>query len=278
MYNLNSQRLYQTTLPEKQDTVGQESYSRGLASRPIETMYGMKSKTCSKKHHTLTKQEMNNKTSGKDMWSHFSSFPAATNTGDSAMPTRPLIKPSSTNQIKPSLNQDTNNTATVTSINLSPLLVASAKPPPSNLYTSVPTVSVRQYSEELPSRPGTHLKVATYNKDTRSSTTLSNISSEHNIVRADLSSQNGEILLINREGEVVHEIARTDTDLSLPLDTVIQITDGDDECCTNITQLEDGTIAPPPTARDWKQISPALSFEHQKLAPVVEMELEDQNN
>lgn len=86
------------------------------------------------------------------------------------------------------------------------------------------------------------------------------MSSEHNIIRADLLSQTGEIILINRDGEIIHEIPRTATDISLPLEAVIQVTNEEDEY-SGVVQIEDGAIAPPPSARDWKENSPGVSFE-----------------
>lgn len=65
----------------------------------------------------------------------------------------------------------------------------------------------------------------------------SQTSSDRMIISADLASQTGELFLLNREGEVVHQV----TDM---------VTPGRDTNEGEGLHVEVGSVAPPPSARD----------------------------
>ena len=130
------------------------------------------------------------------------------------------------------------------------LSMAQVLPPIPRLSIHVPVspFDERPFSEDVSSiRPQTETQSQT-RPDSRaglhSGIALSHISSDHLITSADLASQTGKLLLLNKDGEVVHQIERTETDLSLPLVSILQ-THSDEEGEMN---LKEGTIAPPPTA------------------------------
>ena len=134
------------------------------------------------------------------------------------------------------------------------LSMAQVLPPIPRLSIHVPVspFDERPFSEDVSLiRPQTETQSQT-RPDSRaglhSGIALSHISSDHLITSADLASQTGKLLLLNRDGEVVHQIERTETDLSLPLESILQ-THSDEEGEMN---LDEGTIAPPPTARHFE--------------------------
>jgi hypothetical protein len=231
-----------------------ESYSRALASRPLEALNDLKGKIneLQVKANQTTKDTSRDISSFKQTHSHITSFPDLQTS--LALSTLAYHEP----KFKVRLNRLTQRDS-------------SPKPSPveSSGGPSLPHIRVpmiRPFSEDFVTRPVTHhVPLASSpsppppplsstskphpNDDDNGGRTSSHTSLELDIARADLASQTGELLLLNRQGEIIH---RSGTDMSLRLDAIINVTNNNDNTSEldHMVELEDGTIAPPPTARD----------------------------
>ena len=122
-------------------------------------------------------------------------------------------------------------------------------------------VATRQFSEDTFSRPQTHSH--TLSARSHSQAPSSGVSSNRGFVGADLASVSGKLLLLNSEGEIVHEV-QPHTDTSIP---TLKLPDEDEEGREERVETSDsilypieGTVAPPPSARG-DDVSPSVSNE-----------------
>ena len=283
--NLSSQKIYQTHLNgrhslTKKRQKSTESFSRVLSTRPIDALSGLKAKMAELQLKANQPISTSNNESNEEnaplqqTQSHMATFPGintlqppTTITSGPSSYFAPRALPKATLQrlthhSHSTQLQDTNQQSKLKLIPLitsahsrrTPILEALLQPSrrpsvhvPSNFSPRI----MPPYSEEMSTRPDTQTRPESRTQF-HSSTALSHTSSDHIITGADLASQTGELLLLNREGQVVHEIARTETNLSLPLDSFINLAyEGQGE-------LEDGSIAPPPTAHEEQGIKPHL--------------------
>ena len=143
----------------------------------------------------------------------------------------------------------------------------------------------RQYSEEVFSRPQTRSRTTASHSHTTSSHThtikththttgtvtplvatmshshapSSAVSSNRGFVDADLASVSGKLLLLDKEGQIVHEVPQTE--LSIP---TLQLPDNEEEekveTSDSILYPIEGTVAPPPSARE-EDVSPSVSID-----------------
>ena len=142
----------------------------------------------------------------------------------------------------------------------------------------------RQYSEDVFSRPQTRSRTTASHSHTASSHThtikshthttgtvtplvatmthshapSSAVSSNRGFVDADLASVSGKLLLLDKEGQIVHEVPQTE--LSIP---ALQLPDNEEEekveTSDSILYPIEGTVAPPPSARE--DVSPSVSVD-----------------
>ena len=121
-------------------------------------------------------------------------------------------------------------------------------PPRLSIHIPVLPIEDRPFSEEVVSTETPSHYPEPYTRSgsgLHSGTALSHMSSDHMIISAD---QTGDLLLLNRAGEVVHQVKETDTDdASLPMEPVSG--DEAEEKGRGQSSLEKGSVAPPPTAR-----------------------------
>ena len=99
---------------------------------------------------------------------------------------------------------------------------------PSHHHTEIPS-NQRLYGEDHPSTPKSESRYSGIQSS------LSHHSSDHLIASADIATETGELLLLDRRGRVIHYVKEGEQDTHW--------VDADD------SGLEDGSIAPPPTAR-----------------------------
>ena len=287
--NLSSQKIYQTHPHDRHSLTkkGQkstESFSRVLSTRPADALSGLKAKMAElqlKANQPISTS--NNECNEENVplqqtQSHMATFPGistlqppTTITSGTSSYFAPRGLPKATLQrlthhSHSTQLRDTNQQSKLKLIPLitsahsrrTPILESLLQPqrrPSVHLPSNFSPDVLPPYSEEMSTRPDTQTRPESRTQF-HSSTALSHTSSDHIITGADLASQTGELLLLNREGQVVHEITRTETDLSLPLDSFINLAyEGQGECPS---ELEDGSIAPPPTAHEEQGKKPHL--------------------
>ena len=289
VFNLSSQKIYQTrphgrhSLTKKRQKSA-ESFSRVLSTRPIDALSGLRAKMAELQLKANQPISTSNNESNEEnaplqqTQSYMATFPGintlqppTTVTSGPSSYFAPRALPKATLQRLTHHShltqlQDTNQQSKLKLIPLitsahskrTPILEAILQPsrrPSVHVPFNFSPDVLPPYSEEMSTRPDTQTRPESRTQF-HSSTALSHTSSDHIITGADLASQTGELLLLNREGQVIHEIARTETDLSLPLDSFINLAyEGRDECPS---ELEDGSIAPPPTAHEEQGKKPHL--------------------
>ncbi len=287
MFNLHSKRITNNcSRAERQNILrkqskwskgGNMSYSRVLASQPQKALTGLKTRVArlqedDNHYYMFNKPQNVNTTCGdeggtplnQDPLTMGSKFPKS----DSIHPQTASIQSGPSCFVPRSLNK-----ATIQRLNchvalpnktlpfskrpgLLDLSVSSARsklrksnshlqiPPRPSVHIPLLSIPNRPFSEELQSdppgsesytRPESHSAV-------RSCTSSSRVSSDHLIISADLAIKTGELLLLNRAGKVVHQITETDTGVNSSV--------SGDDCVKSDSVMENGSVAPPPTARN----------------------------
>ena len=109
-------------------------------------------------------------------------------------------------------------------------------------YPQLRSSGGRPYSEDI----------STLKSESRSSVShsaLSHHSSDHLITGADIATGTGELLLLDKEGRVVHQVSSSN---NYKESRNLLQSSRSPELIVSSLKLEDGTIAPPPTARDMR--------------------------
>ena len=283
MFNLHSEKINNSK--EKQKSLkrqskwskgGTMSYSRVLASQPQKALSGLKIRVAKLQeeddhYYTFSKSQNVNNTwddirPNQDPLTKGSKFPGANKlpptsiqSGPSHFAPRSLNKATIQrlnchvtvpNKIFPSGTLDLSVSSARSKLRKSKSQIP-VPPHPSIHIPLLPIQDKRPFSEELSTAPPgscpepyTRPESSTRPESQsalRSGTASSHMSSDHLIISADLTRQTGELLLLNRAGEIVHHVKETEA---------VNGNGASDDDDDDDSMLENGLVAPPPTARN----------------------------
>lgn len=270
--DLSAQKLHQTTPKWRRNPTTRRfkttSFSRTMEATPEEALTGLKLRAV--EHKSSPSQWVCQKLmdTPKTRHNHSITFPSITDLEPpSTVPTgfspRPLPKAT--------LQRMTETSRGLTR-NIPPIILPFDNLVPKLLSIRVPTAAA-PINTRVDNRPLTVFSedmVSSEKLDTgpRCETVMSHASSDQVIMGANMASQ-GNLLLLNREGQVVLEVDRTDDSSSIKVAQESCSPTSEVELLKFSTKLltpDDGSVAPPPTALD-ARYSSTMSQETPKPSP-----------
>lgn len=288
MIDLQSKKVQQaSTKDQKQcgsrkgSSLGLSSYSRALAQQPQKALTGLKIRVAQlqveDEHYYLTT---------KPSIDTFSKSTDGNNTGY----LKPLYDRTSPVKTGPSyFTPRSLNKATLRRLNCASNKAAIDLSQSKTLGLAVSNKPFKSIDEIIPVRPSIHIPLLPLHEspfsedfgshpdsciwpDSRSAINSGNASShqssDHLIVSADLATQTGELLLMNRAGEVIHQVKETDV-VKTPKKDKVQCLAVDLGPLTtppanSLTDPTLGSVAPPPTAISNNNVSDNNTKEQSK--------------